>query len=102
PAGSSTTAVVVAFFPAARGWREPRRALERGGLTAVTGLRAPTRLSSAARAASCSASCLVAPCPVPRGSAPAKTTDVYSRFEPTLAPSLAQTRACPHRSCATV
>src|SRR6266568_2651552 len=71
-----------------RGWRDPRRALDRGGLTAVAGLRAPTRLSSAARAASCSASCLVAPCPVPSGSAPANTTDVYSRFEPTLAPSL--------------
>src|SRR5579859_3732572 len=69
----------------------PRRArvrAARGGFTAEEGLAAPTRLSSAALAASCSASCLVAPCPVPRGSAPANTTDVYSRCVPTLAPSL--------------
>src|SRR5260221_230658 len=73
------------------GLDDPRRArvrAARGGLATVDGLTAPTRLSSAARAASCSASCLVAPCPVPSGSAPAKTTDVYSRFEPTFAPSL--------------
>src|SRR5579859_3101276 len=76
------------LLTAGRGWRGLRRALDRGGLTAVTGLSAPTRLSSAARAASCSASCLVAPCPVPNGSAPENTTDVYSRFDPTLAPSL--------------
>src|SRR5215472_1733822 len=59
-----------------------------GGLATTAGLTAPTRLSRAALAASCSASCLVAPCPVPSGSAPANTTDVYSRLPPTLAPSL--------------
>src|SRR5205814_2166413 len=80
---AAAAAVAVSRF-----WRGARRVRGLAGLAAGISFTEPTRLSRAARAASCSASCLLAPWPVPRGSAPAKTTDVYSRRLPTRAPSL--------------
>jgi len=76
---------------ATRGVRGARGARGRGvlaGLVTAFAAEVPVSFSSATRAASCSASCLVGPWPVPSGSAPAKTTEVYSRWLPTLAPSL--------------
>ena len=60
----------------------------RSGFATIFALDVPSSFSRATRAASCSASCFVGPWPVPSGSAPANTTDVYSRWLPTRAPSL--------------
>src|ERR1700736_4916016 len=89
--GASSSGVATVAAAAERD-RDGRRWRGLGALVVLTPAAGragpPTRDCRAARAASCSASCLVAPCPVPSGSAPAKTTDVYSRWLPTRAPSL--------------